>query len=331
MSTVTNPETEAIAEALATQNLDQTFKHLHSGKVREIFEAEDGGSLVMVATDRISAFDVVMDERIPGKGIVLNNISARMFAYLRDTVPHHLWHSNYLPYGPFEGRASLVQKLTPIPAECIVRGLITGSMWSAFKKAENVDGVKMVLGFELPANMRESEMFPEPLFTPSTKAEVGHDENLTEAETRALLESWVDGLPDRQKQYWADRDLFDELNAISIELFKRGRDYAAECGIILADTKFECGLNGSGEIVLMDEALTPDSSRFVFKEDYEVGKKLVCQDKQILRDYLQERVDRGEWNKEYPPPTLPPELIGEIRRVYSDMLHRITGNESLPA
>ncbi|MEX2043306.1 MAG: phosphoribosylaminoimidazolesuccinocarboxamide synthase [Patescibacteria group bacterium] len=321
----TQEETAAIAAELAKQHPGKKFEHLHSGKVREIF-GTDGG-LVMIATDRISGRDVVMGERIPDKGVVLNSISAWMFRELGDVVEHHLLNSNFLPVGPFAGRASFVRKLTPVPAECIVRALITGSMWSAFKKAEEADGIKTVLGFDLPAGLRESEMFPEPLFTPSTKAEVGHDENLTEAETRALLNKWAEGLPDKQKRYWAFRDLFGELKRVSLELFGRGSEYASERGIILADTKLEFGLDESGELVLMDEVLTPDSSRFVFEEDYVVGEKLVCQDKQILRDYL----DEVGWDRNPPPPELPEELIGKIRSTYVDMHQRITGNQSLAA
>lgn len=319
-----SPETAAIEAALKKHPGRYPVEHLHSGKVREIF-AVGSGKLVLVSTDRISAYDVVMKERVPGKGAVLNKLSAFWFNLLKDEVPHHLWSPNFLPNGKFASRTSLVERLTPIPLECIVRALITGSMWSAFEEAEAVDGIKTVLGFDLPATLLESEMFPKPLFTPSTKAEIGHDQNLTEAETRALLKEWTRSLPDEQRQHWADRDLFDELRDLSLKLFGIGSDYAAERGIILADTKFEFGLNPEGEIVLMDEVFTPDSSRFVFEEDYVVGEKLVCRDKQILRDYLQKLVDEGKWNKEYPAPELPQYLIDEIESTYKDMFRRIVG------
>lgn len=306
-----NPETAAVAAALAEQHTDRDFDHVHSGKVREIFADKNGGTLVLVATDRISAYDKVMKERIPGKGKVLNLMSAFWFDWFED-VPNHLIDSNFLPEGEFAGRASLVQRTSPIPMECIVRWLITGSMWSAFKKADEVDGIKVVQGIEVPASMQESETFPEPLFTPSTKAEVGHDEALTEEEARALLMRW-DG-----------EDRFDLLKRYSTNLFEQARDYARERGIILADTKTEWGLHEGG-VLLIDEIFTPDSSRFSFVEDYEVGQKLVCQDKQILRDWL----DEQGWDRESPPPALPDELIERIKGVYTDMYERITGN-SLP-
>lgn len=300
------PETEAIAAALAKQYPRAKIEHLHSGKVREIFAL--GDALALVATDRISAYDVVMAERIPDKGRVLNLMSAFWFGLFED-VPNHLIDPDGLPDGEFAGRASIVQRTDALPVECIVRGLITGSMWSAFKKAEEVDGIKTVQGIEVPASMRESEMFPAPLFTPSTKAEVGHDEALTEAQTRDLL------------TLKTGEDRFDLLQRDSTKLFVRARDYARERGIILADTKLEWGSDGTG-VILIDEIFTPDSSRFSFVEDYEVGKKLKCQDKQILRDYL----DGTDWDRESVPPPLPDQLIEKIRNTYLDMFERITGS-----
>jgi phosphoribosylaminoimidazole-succinocarboxamide synthase len=284
------------------------FEHVHSGKVREIFS--DGENLVLVSTDRISAYDVVMNERIPNKGKVLNLMSAFWFDWFERSsgVRNHLIDPDFLG-GEYAGRVSLVRKLQPLPVECIARGLITGSFWSAFKKAEAVEGIKVVQGFEVPADMEESAFFPEPLFTPSTKAEVGHDEALTEAETRALLTEKL------------GYDPFEELEERTLDAYRTARDYAAERGIILADTKLEFGLDERNCIVWDDEAFTPDSSRFVFVEDHQPGKKLVTQDKQILRDWL----DEQGWDRESPPPTLPDELIDQIAGVYLMMYERITG------
>jgi phosphoribosylaminoimidazole-succinocarboxamide synthase len=315
MSTEVTEEAEELQDLLAQDG----FTHYNSGKVREIFgdapEFENAENLILVSTDRISAYDVVMRERIPGKGKVLNLMSAFWFDWFERNigVRNHLIDPDFLD-GAYAGRASLVQKLQPLPIECIARGLITGSFWSAFKKAEAVDGIKVVQGFEVPADMLESALFPEPLFTPTTKAEVGHDEALTLDEARALLKEKL------------GFDPIDDLEERTLDAFKRARDYARDCGIILADTKLEFGLDERNAIVWADEAFTPDSSRFSFVEDHEPGKKLVCQDKQILRNWL----DAQGWDQESPPPTLPDELIQEIKGVYESMYERIVG-EPVPS
>ena len=282
------------------------LKLLNRGKVRDLYEVED--KLLMVATDRISAFDVVMSEPVPDKGAVLTKISLFWFDYLKDIVPHHLITADVDAYpaacAPYKeqlrGRSMLVKKAKPLPVECIVRGYLSGSFWSAYKKNTTVCGV------ELPAGMQESEKFPAPLFTPSTKAEQGeHDENISIAEMEKIL-----GV-----------ELAAKVMDVCLRLYVKAADYARGKGIIIADTKFELGLMGD-ELILIDEVLTPDSSRFWPVDQYKVGGGQPSFDKQFLRDYLSSL----DWGKTPPPPPLPKDILEKTGARYLEALQKITGS-----
>lgn len=280
---------------------------LHRGKVRDMYGIPGhDDKLLMVATDRISAYDVVMDDAIPGKGAVLTKLSLFWFDLLGDIIENHLITADINEYpnvcgqykNQLSGRSMLVKKTKPLTIECIVRGYISGSFWSAYKK-DNV-----VCGFKLPAGMVESEKFPEPLFTPSTKAEIGdHDENIS--------------LEQMEKIVGVEKT--KEIADISSGLYKRAADYAREKGIIIADTKFELG-ELDGRLILIDEVLTPDSSRFWPEDRYVTGKSQPSYDKQYLRDYLSQL----DWDKTPPPPTLPVEIIEKTRERYEDAVKKIT-------
>ena len=281
---------------------------VHRGKVRDMYGIPGhDDKLLMVATDRISAYDVVMNAPIPGKGRILTQLSLFWFDLLGDVVENHLISADVQdypavcrPYGQhLEGRSMLVHKTRPLPIECIVRGYISGSFWSAYRKSANV------CGFSLPAGMLESEKFPEPLFTPSTKAELGsHDENISMAEMAETV----------------SQARAREIAEISINLYRRAADYARSKGIIIADTKFELGLKGD-KLILIDEVLTPDSSRFWPLDAYEAGRGQPSFDKQFLRDYL----SGLDWDKTPPPPVLPAEIIEKTRQRYAEALAKITG------
>ena len=281
---------------------------VHRGKVRDMYGIPGhDDKLLMVATDRISAYDVVMNAPIPGKGRILTQLSLFWFDLLGDVVENHLISADVQDYPDvcrqygevLEGRSMLVHKTQPLPIECIVRGYISGSFWSAYRKSKNV------CGYSLPAGMQESEKFPEPLFTPSTKAELGtHDENISIAEMAETVG------PVRAR----------EIAEISINLYRRAADYARGKGIIIADTKFELGLKGD-KLILIDEVLTPDSSRFWPLDVYKPGKGQPSFDKQFLRDYL----SGLDWDKTPPPPVLPAEIIEKTRQRYTEALTRITG------
>ena len=239
----------------------QDLKLHSSGKVREVYE--DGDDLVMVASDRISVYDVILPTEIPDKGVVLNKMSLFWFELTGDIVPNH-FISEEVP-AEAEGRGMRVRKLEMFPVECVVRGYITGSGWKEYKESGGVCGI------ELPEGLRESDKLPEPIFTPATKAELGeHDENIDF---------------DRAAELIGDRPLMEELRRVSIEIYQRGADHAAERGIILADTKFEFGSSPGCEVVLGDEVLTPDSSRFWPADSYEPGRGQPSFDKQYVRDY----------------------------------------------
>jgi phosphoribosylaminoimidazole-succinocarboxamide synthase len=280
---------------------------VHRGKVRDMY-AIDGHDelLLMVATDRISAYDVVMDDPVPGKGKVLTTLSLFWFDLLGDIVENHLvsadpdqYPAACRPYAEvLTGRSMLVKKTKPLPVECIVRGYISGSFWSAYKKDTTV------CGFALPAGMQESDRFAEPLFTPSTKADIGdHDENISLKQLAALV----------------GRSRAEEIADISIRLYRKAADYALTKGIIIADTKFELG-EKDGRLILIDEVLTPDSSRFWPLDEYRPGKGQPSFDKQFLRDYLSSL----DWDKTPPPPPLPREIIDKTRLRYEEALTRIT-------
>jgi phosphoribosylaminoimidazole-succinocarboxamide synthase len=271
---------------------------LHStGKVREMYELD--GDLLMVASDRISAYDVVMPNPIPDKGRVLTQMSVFWFETTGEIVPNHLI-SQEVP-AEVEGRALRVKRLQMYPVECVVRGYLSGSGWREYRESGSVCGI------ELPEGLRESDRLPEPIFTPATKAEQGeHDENID---------------LDRAAEILGSRPLADELKRISIELYRHASDHARERGIILADTKFELGSSPGCEIVLGDEVLTPDSSRFWPADDYEPGRSQASFDKQYVRDYL----DEIGWDHSPPAPELPPEVVENTRAKYVEAYERITG------
>lgn len=271
---------------------------LHSsGKVREIYHS--GEELIMVASDRISAYDVILPDPIPDKGRVLTQMSIFWFENTGEIVPNHLIDEQV----PAEvaGRGLRVRRLAMYPIECVVRGYITGSGWKEYK----ADG--SVCGIELPEGLQESEKLPEPIFTPATKAEIGdHDEN-------------VDF--DRAAELVGSRPLAEELRRISIELYEHAAAHALERGIILADTKFEFGSSPGAEIVLGDEVLTPDSSRFWPADEYATGRGQASFDKQYVRDWL----DQSGWDHSPPAPELPPEVIANTSAKYREAYERITG------
>jgi phosphoribosylaminoimidazole-succinocarboxamide synthase len=271
---------------------------LHSsGKVREIYE--DGDELIMVASDRISAYDVVLAEPIPDKGRVLTQMSIFWFETTGEIVPNHLI-SEDVP-DEVSGRAIRVRKLEMFPVECVVRGYLSGSGWKEYRETQAVCGI------ELPGGLQESDQLPEPIFTPATKAEIGeHDENIDF---------------DRAAEIVGSRPLMEELRRVSIELYEHARTHAFERGIILADTKFEFGSAPGAEIVLGDEVLTPDSSRFWPADDYEPGRGQASFDKQYVRDYLNEQ----DWDHSPPAPALPPEVIAGTTAKYREAYERITG------
>lgn len=279
---------------------------LHRGKVRDMYGIPGhDDKLLMVATDRISAYDVVMADPIPDKGKILTRLSLFWFDMLRDIVPNHLISAEVdqypevcLPYREqLEGRSMLVRRTKVMPYECIVRGYLSGSFWQAYQKDTNV------CGFRLPAGLRESDKFENTLFTPSTKAELGeHDENISLARMRELL----------------GEEPAAEMADISIRLYEKAADYALGKGVIIADTKFEFGM-ADGRLILIDEVLTPDSSRFWPLDQYQPGRGQPSFDKQFLRDYL----STLDWNKQPPPPPLPREILDKTRARYEEALDRI--------
>jgi phosphoribosylaminoimidazole-succinocarboxamide synthase len=274
----------------------QNLKLHSSGKVREIYEWDD--DLLMVASDRISIYDVVMPTPIPDKGKVLNRISEFWFELTADIVPNHFL-SDDVPDEVSE-RAMRVRRLQMYPVECVVRGYLSGSGWKEYKEGGAVCGI------ELPPNLLESDKLPEPIFTPATKAEIGdHDEN-------------VDF--DRAAEIVGDRALLEDLRRVSIEVYTRGAEHAAKRGVILADTKFEFGRHAGAEIVLADEVLTPDSSRFWPADRYQPGKTPPSFDKQFVRDWASEQ----GWDKTPPAPELPADVVEQTRGKYVEAFERIT-------
>jgi phosphoribosylaminoimidazole-succinocarboxamide synthase len=273
------------------------------GKVRDIYEL--GDHLLIVATDRLSAFDVILPTPIPDKGRVLTELSLFWFEKLAKMVPHHVISaSNFTgelaPYAAaLDGRAMLVRRTEPVPIECVVRGYISGSGWKDYQKSGSICGIS------LPSGLRESDRLPEPIFTPSTKATSGHDENISFDETIARI----------------GRPLAEKLRDTSLAIYKSAVEYAGERGIIIADTKFEFGLIGQ-DLIWIDEALTPDSSRFWPGDQYAPGKPQPSFDKQYVRDYL----ERIGWNKQPPAPALPPDVVAATRDKYREAYQRITGH-----
>jgi phosphoribosylaminoimidazole-succinocarboxamide synthase len=288
------------------------LKQLGRGKVRDIYEV-DAERLLLVATDRVSAFDVVMREAIPYKGAVLTQISAYWFGRLQGLVPHHLISANaeeieqMVPAlaghrGSIAGRAMLCKRTEVFPVECVVRGYISGSAWKEYAQAGTLAGEPLAKG------LRESDRLAEVLFSPATKAETGHDENITIARMRALIGSAAVELEQRSRM-----------------IYERGRDIAKERGIIIADTKFEFGRARDGQVLLIDEVLTPDSSRFWLASGYRPGGAQPSFDKQPLRDYLDGERKAGRWNGDAPPPSLPDAVVQETSTRYLDAFKRITG------
>ena len=273
------------------------------GKVRDIY-AKGEDKLLIVTTDRLSAFDVVLPNPIPNKGKVLNQISLFWFERFQKLIPNHVITSNIFEMGvedpSLDDRTILVKKAKPLPVECVVRGYIAGSGWKDYKKTGSVCGHK------LPAGLRQCQQFPEPLFTPATKATVGHDENIDFDATVKLV----------------GREIAEKIRDLSIRLFVEGGKWARDHGIIIADTKFEFGLV-NGELILIDEVLTPDSSRFWPADKYEAGRDQASFDKQIVRNWLEE----SGWNKEPPPPTLPDEIVQKTSQAYQNIYEKLTGQK----
>src|SRR6202166_1661718 len=280
------------------------IQFLHRGKVRDLYEV--GNNLLIVATDRLSAFDVVLPTPIPDKGRVLTQLSLFWFDLLRDIIPNHVLSAADFPpelaayQAQLDGRSMLCQKTKPLPVECVVRGYLSGSGWKDYCATGKVCGI------DLPRGLRESERLPEAIFTPSTKATTGHDENISFDGAVSLVGA----------------ELAEKVRAISLEIYRRAAAYAEPRGIILADTKFEFGLVEK-ELIWIDEALTPDSSRFWPADGYLPGRAQPSYDKQYVRDYL----ERIGWNKQPPGPDLPPDVVAATREKYREAYRQLTGHE----
>jgi phosphoribosylaminoimidazole-succinocarboxamide synthase len=296
-----------ISDAVFSTDFSEV-KLLGRGKVRDLYEVD--GNLLIVATDRLSAFDVVLPTPIPDKGRVLTQLSLFWFNKLAGIVPHHVLSATDFPHilskhaRVLQGRAMLVRRTEPIPIECVVRGYITGSGWKEYRATGTVCGIP------LSAGLQESERLPEPIFTPSTKATEGHDENISFEETARRI-----GKP-----------LAEQLRSVSLEIYKRAADYAAERGILIADTKMEFGLGinlDKGKLIWIDEALTPDSSRFWPADKFAAGRSQPSFDKQYVRDYL----EKIGWAKQPPGPDLPVDVVAGTREKYREAYQRLTGRE----
>jgi len=279
------------------------IRKINQGKVREVFELDD--TLLMVATDRISAFDVVLPNTIPDKGKVLTQISAFWFDHLAHIVPNHVVSTRFADFPPvihsfeeLDGRSMIVRKCQTVPIECVVRGYLAGSGWKEYRQ----NG--MVCGIPLPPGLREADELPTPIFTPSTKAASGHDENISFERTVELVGG----------------ETADTLRDFSLKIYGWAREYARTKGIIIADTKFEFGWHGS-QLLLIDEVLTPDSSRFWPADEYEPGRPQPSFDKQFIRDYLESL----DWDKTPPGPQLPDAIVEATTRRYREAYSRLTG------
>ncbi len=290
---------------------------VNRGKVRDLYRL--GGRMMIVATDRISAFDVVMNEPVPGKGVLLTQMSRYWLDTLPACRPHHLEYvvdDEHVPDGyaryldQLRGRAMVVKRVDIIPVECIVRGYIAGSGWKEYQAAGTVCGVR------LPAGLQRGQKLPEPIFTPSTKATVGHDENISFEQACAVVSEFL-ALKRGVRQ--SGPELMATVRQRTLDIYQQAARHAERRGILLADTKFEFGLY-DGELLLADEVLTPDSSRFWPAEQYRVGHELPNYDKQVLRDYL----ESTGWNKQPPPPPVPAEVLAETRRRYEDVYRRLS-------
>jgi len=278
------------------------LKPFSRGKVRDTYEI-DGGSLLMVASDRLSAFDVVFPEGIEKKGRVLTQMSLFWFERLKGIVDNHLI-STSVPDGLpsyLEGRCMVVKKVRIIPLECVVRGYMAGSGWKDYQKTGAICGIK------LPAGLKNASLLPQPIFTPSTKAEKGHDENIGEAEGAALV----------------GKEMYDAVRDLSLRIYSSAADYAKTRGIILADTKLEFGVDSDGKIILADEVLTPDSSRYWPEDSYKEGISPPSYDKQFVRDYL----ETTGWDKKPPAPHLPSDVMKRTTEKYTECYERLTGKK----
>lgn len=291
---------------VVTQTNFSGLKLLNRGKVRDIYDF--GDTLLIVATDRLSAYDVVMGQGIPFKGAVLTQISEYWFEQMADIVPHHListieydFPSSCKPYwADLSKRSMYVKKTKPLAIECVVRGYISGSGWKEYKSSQSVCGIK------LPSGLVESDKLPEPIFTPATKEDVGkHDENIDFDRAVSII----------------GKDIAEQVRDISIAIYKRAVDIAEQKGLIIADTKMEFGLDDNGKLVLIDELLTPDSSRFWPKDKYAPGKGQESFDKQYVRDYL----DSVKFNRQPPAPQLPEDVIFKTSALYLEALKRLSG------
>src|SRR5213595_1324270 len=280
-------------------------KKLRSGKVREVFDL--GETLLFVATDRISAFDVILPDPIPKKGAVLNQLSAFWFNRF-GKIDNHFVNADFDSFPkqlrPFReqlaGRSMIVCKTQPLAVECVVRGYLAGSGWKEYQESQSVCGIK------LPAGLKQASKLPEPIFTPATKAETGHDENIDMQRCAQILGD----------------EVAERVKSLSLKIYSRGREHADQCGIIVADTKFEFGTVDQ-DLLLIDECLTPDSSRFWPKDEYAIGQSPPSFDKQFVRDYL----ETLDWDKTPPAPRLPKDVIEKTSAKYLEAFRRLTGNE----
>ena len=295
----------SLEQGIKTQDLPGIPK-VGQGKVREMFEVD--GQLLMVATDRISAFDVILPNAIPHKGKVLTQLSAFWFEQLEGMVPHHLISVRVdefpAPLQPFReelaGRSMLVRKCTPLPIECVVRGYLAGSGWAEYRQSETICGSR------LPSGLVESAELPEPIFTPATKATTGHDENISFDRAAQII----------------GPEVAEQVRDLSLRIYKRAREDALEKGIIICDTKFEFGMEGS-RLLLIDEVLTPDSSRFWPADEFEPGKSQPSFDKQFIRDFL----ETLDWDKAPPGPELPSSIVEATSQRYLEAYRRLTGKD----
>ncbi|MBM4055173.1 MAG: phosphoribosylaminoimidazolesuccinocarboxamide synthase [Planctomycetes bacterium] len=292
-------------QPLLTTNISQLKLH-NRGKVRDIYEVND--ALLIVTTDRISAFDVVLPNGIPYKGRVLTGLSEYWFHYTSDIAENHLITTNLDTIDNaivkqhkslLQGRSMLVKKVKVIPVECVIRGYLAGSGWKEYQKTQSICGIK------LPAGLKESDKLPEPIFTPSTKATTGHDENIPVSKVIDMV----------------GKTLTDELKEKSLKIYTTAREYAKSKGIIICDTKFEWGITPENKTILIDEVLTPDSSRFWPLESYTPGKPQPSYDKQFIRDYL----ESIPWDKNPPAPELPPDIIQKTSEKYLNAYKVLTG------
>lgn len=306
------PTVSAAVTSIQLKNLQP----VRSGKVREVFDL--GDKLLMVATDRMSAFDVVLPTGVPDRGKILNQISAFWFRKLESHTPHHMisiedadlaealgesWDSEQL-----RGRSMLVKKCQPILLECVVRGYLAGSLYKEYLAAGGAEHEVTLHGIPLPAGLRLSDKLPEPIFTPATKAQEGHDENIDMNRAREIV-----------------GDVADHLRDLSLRLYQEASAVTEAAGIILADTKMEFGYDGDGNLVLIDEVFTPDSSRFWPREEWRPGENPPSHDKQFLRDYL----ETLDWDKTPPGPPIPDEIALETRARYIEIFRAITGEEPI--